>query len=123
MNEVKITGTLVSDADIRAREDGVHTATAHLSFNDKNGSVLLFCIDERVRHLERFKSGDYIRVFGRLVIHPQNFKASILVDRTESMDRGKDLPQDREAEEWNTARRFQANAKVANTRWATRARW
>jgi hypothetical protein len=117
VNDVKISGVLVNDVDHRQRADGVCTASAKLCFNEKNGTVLLFAVDERVAQLEPFKAGgDYIRVFGRLVIHPANLKASILVSWTEGSLHQEARPQDGEHDLSAAIHRFNADAVVPGIR-------
>jgi hypothetical protein len=121
MNEVRLTGTIVSDIDARSRPDGTESCSALLQFHKSNGPVLLFCLEERAHKLARFKSGDLVSVRGRLTINSLNAKAAILVDEVQHLDARKESAEDREASEWNATRRHQLNAQVKGNRWATRA--
>jgi single-stranded DNA-binding protein len=121
MNQVRIVGTIVDEIELRRRPDGSETASVALRFSEANGTILLFCMGERTRHLAKFRPGDAVKIFGRLSVNKQNHKAAIIVEEAQHLNKQHESAKDREADEWNTARKFQQHAKVAGDhRWATR---
>ena|SRR5713101_5898137 len=121
MNEVRLSGTITSEIITSTQADGTEHASTSLEFHKGNGAVLLFCFGERARHLARFRSGDLVRICGRLTIHRLNGKVAILVDEVRHLDARQESAEDREESEWNATRRHQLNATVKDNRWATRA--
>jgi single-stranded DNA-binding protein len=123
VNKIELVGTIASDIDARSEPDGTESAIASLHFHRGNGSVRLFSFGERARNLARFKSGDMVRICGRLTVNSMG-KAAIIVDEVHHLDARQESAEDREAEEWNAARRHQGNAVVkGDNRFATRQRW
>ena len=121
MNEVRLSGTIVSEIDARSDADGTEHASTFLQFHKGNGAVLLFCFEERAHLLARFKSGDLVTIRGRLTIHKINGKPAILIDEVHHLDARQESAEDREDNWWNAVRRHQQNAAVKDNRWATRA--
>jgi hypothetical protein len=123
VNEVRLSGTIVGDIDAHSQADGTESASAFLQFHKANGTVLLFCLGERARHLARFRSGDLVRICGRLTINRLNGKAAVLVDEAQHLDVRQESAEDREADLWNATRRHQHNAAVKDNRFAARPGW
>lgn len=115
MNKIELSGTIVGEIDAQSDADGTERASAFLQFHKANGRAILFCFGERARLLAQFKSGDQVRIRGRLMIHRLNGKAAILVDEVHYLDVRHETA---ETDFWNAARRFQGNARVVDTRWA-----
>lgn len=120
MNNVKISGRIVAIAITGDNGDGKESVSASLLFHKANGTISLFCNGERVRRFKQFKPGDLAKVCGKIIVNSVG-RAAILVDTIEHTDASKQSAEHREAEEWNTARRFQQDARVVgDNRWATR---
>src|SRR5260370_42178218 len=86
MNEVRLTGTITKEIIASTQADGTEHASTSLQFHKGNGAVLLFCFGERARDLARIKSGDLVRISGKVTIHRFNGKGALLVDGVRQLD-------------------------------------
>jgi hypothetical protein len=80
MNQVKLSGFLVSDVTLRTVGSRGQMAVASLQFARGSDPVFLVAVDARVRQIVDFRKGDPIAITGRLSIYPGTQQFVILLD-------------------------------------------
>lgn len=117
VNRVELSGTILTEIDMRRRPDNSETGSVFFKFSDLNGTVLLFAWgEERVRKLARFRPGDAVRIFGRLTVNQLNGKAGIIVDQARHLNELDESAKDRDVAEWEAGRQFRQHARVVGNR-------
>ncbi len=80
MNQVKLSGYLVSDVGLHTLGHGVRTAITSLEFSKNSTPILLVAVDARIRQLAEFRKGSAVAITGRLVINPKTRQPAVLID-------------------------------------------
>jgi hypothetical protein len=121
LNQIRLSGRIVSIAITGDNGEGKESVTARLLFHQGNGTILLVCCGEWVATFKQFKPGDLAKVCGKIIVNSIG-RAAILVTTIEHMDPSKQSAEEGEITTWNAGRKFQQAAKVTgDNRWATRA--
>lgn len=80
MNQVKLSGFLLSDPVLRSVGSRGQMAVASLQFSRSSEAVSIVAVAARVRQIVDFRKGDAIAITGRLSIYPGTQRFVILLD-------------------------------------------
>jgi hypothetical protein len=116
MNQVRLSGFIIDEIDLRRRGDGTEAATVSFRFSQGCGPITLLCFGTNTRHVARFKPGDAVTILGRLIVGRHNGKAAVLVDEAHSLNQEDESPEQRERALSVAIHRFNAHAVVVGVR-------
>jgi len=80
LNQVKLSGFLVSDVTPHTLPNGGQMASALLKFAKTSSPVFVVAVAERVRQIIDFRKGDAIAITGKLALDPMTNRFVILLD-------------------------------------------
>lgn len=83
MNQVRLSGTLVTHPELGTSERGCPVAKARLKFHPSDDSIPFFCVAELAQELAGYSAGDQVVISGRLVARGIGNRVAIAADRIE----------------------------------------